>query len=125
MPTCARANPNGARPARSTHKTGRHRRGPCRHWHRARGHDQPPLGTPDAPTEEPAPGTLSETGPAFWARTPREGTKYATLIAIMGVPDRVTIDEILVTTHLVASHATRGALAGAWKKKLRLEVTAE
>jgi hypothetical protein len=79
-----------------------------------------PAGATDAPTEEPAPDTRTETEAAPKTRTPREGTKQATLIA----PDGATIEEIMAATGW-QSHTVRGAMAGALKKKLGLEVTSE
>jgi len=65
-----------------------------------------------APTEAPK------------APTPREGTKQATLIAMLRTPDGATIEEIMVATGW-QSHTVRGAIAGALKKKLGLEVSSE
>ena len=73
-----------------------------------------PAGAADAPTEEPAPK----------ARTPREGTKQATLIAMLRAPDGATIEEIMAATGW-QSHTVRGAMSGALKKKLGLEVNSE
>lgn len=73
-----------------------------------------PAGAMDTPTEEPAPKT----------RAPREGTKQATLIAMLRAPDGATIEEIMAATGW-QSHTVRGAMAGALKKKLGLEVTSE
>ena len=73
-----------------------------------------PAGAADAPTEEPAPK----------ARTPREGTKQATLIAMLRAPDGATIEEIMAATNW-QSHTVRGAMSGALKKKLSLDVTSE
>lgn len=56
--------------------------------------------------------------------TPREGTKQATLIAMLRAPDGATIEEIMAATNW-QSHTVRGAMAGALKKKLGLEVTSE
>lgn len=83
-----------------------------------------PAGATDAPTEKPAPDTPSETEAAPKARTPREGTKRATLIAMLRAPDGATIEEIMAATGW-QSHTVRGAMAGALKKKLGLEVTSE
>jgi len=58
------------------------------------------------------------------SRTPREGTKQATLIAMLRAPDGATIEEIMAATGW-QSHTVRGAMAGALKKKLGLEVTSE
>ncbi|MET3791785.1 DUF3489 domain-containing protein [Aquamicrobium terrae] len=57
-------------------------------------------------------------------RTPRDGTKQATLIAMLRAPDGATIDEIVAATGWLA-HSARGAMAGALKKKLGLTVTSE
>jgi len=57
-------------------------------------------------------------------RTPREGTKQATLIAMLRAPNGATIEEIMAATGW-QSHTVRGAMAGALKKKLGLEVTSE
>ncbi len=74
----------------------------------------PLVGATDAPTEEPAPK----------ARKPREGTKQATLIAMLRAPEGATIEEIGATLQW-APHTIRGAMAGALKKKLGLDVTSE
>jgi len=65
-----------------------------------------------------------ETEAAPKARTPREGTKQATLIAMLRAPEGVTIEEIMAATGW-QSHTVRGAMAGALKKKLGLEVASE
>ena len=56
--------------------------------------------------------------------TPRAGTKQATLIAMLRAPDGATIEEIMAATNW-QSHSVRGAMAGALKKKLGLDVTSE
>ena len=66
----------------------------------------------------------TQTGSARKALTPREGTKQATLIAMLRAPDGATIEEIMAATGW-QSHTVRGAMAGALKKKLRLEITSE
>lgn len=86
--------------------------------------DAAPADTTDAPTEEPVPDTPTEPRPAPKARTPREGTKQATLIAMLRAPDGATIEEIMAATGW-QSHTVRGAMAGALKKKLGLEVISE
>jgi len=83
-----------------------------------------PAGTTDAPTEEPTQDAPTETEAAPKARTPREGTKQATLIAMLRAPEGATIEEIMAATGW-QSHTVRGAMAGALKKKLGLEVTSE
>lgn len=57
-------------------------------------------------------------------RTPREGTKQATLIAMLRAPEGATIEEIVAATGW-RSHTVRGAMSGALKKKLGLKVTSE
>jgi hypothetical protein len=66
------------------------------------------------PTEDAAPKT----------RTPREATKQATLIAMLRAPDGASIAEIMAATGW-QSHTVRGAMSGALKKKLGLEITSE
>jgi hypothetical protein len=83
-----------------------------------------PVGAMDAPTEEPTPDTPAEPEAAPKARTPREGTKQATLIAMLRAPDGATIEEITAALEW-AAHTVRGAMAGALKKKLGLDVTSE
>lgn len=57
-------------------------------------------------------------------RKTREGTKQAKLIAMLRRPAGATIAEIVEATGW-QSHTVRGALAGALKKKLGLDVTSE
>ena len=83
-----------------------------------------PAGGTDAPTEGPATGTLTEPEPALKARTPRTGTKQAKLIEMLRAEGGATIEEIIAATGW-QSHTVRGAMAGALKKKLGLEVTSE
>jgi hypothetical protein len=83
-----------------------------------------PVGATDAPTDEATPETPSEPDAAPKARKPRDGTKQATLIAMLRAPDGATIEEIMVALEW-AAHTVRGAMAGALKKKLGLEVTSE
>lgn len=54
----------------------------------------------------------------------RSGTKQETLIAMLRAEGRATIAEIMAATRW-QSHTVRGAMAGALKKKLGLEVTSE
>jgi hypothetical protein len=83
-----------------------------------------PAGVTDAPTEGLAKDTPTEPEAAPKARTLREGTKQATLIAMLRAPEGATIEEIMAATGW-QSHTVRGAMAGALKKKLGLEVTSE
>lgn len=57
-------------------------------------------------------------------RKTRENSKQAQLIAMLQRPDGATIEEI-VTAFGWQAHTVRGAIAGALKKKLGLEVTSE
>jgi hypothetical protein len=75
------------------------------------------IGAEDAavePIDKPAPKT----------RTPRDGTKQATLISMLSAPDGATIDEIAKETQWLG-HTIRGAMSGALKKKLGLTITSE
>ncbi|KAF0173149.1 MAG: hypothetical protein FD162_2027 [Rhodobacteraceae bacterium] len=78
----------------------------------------------DAPTEGPANDTPTEPEAGPKARTPRMGTKQAKLIEMLRAEDGATIEEITAATGW-QSHTVRGAMAGALKKKLGLEVTSE
>ena len=73
-------------------------------------------------TDSPKVKLTNDAGPK--TRTPREGTKQATLIAMLRAPDGATIAEIMAETGW-QSHTVRGAMSGALKKKLGLEVTSE
>ncbi|MGD9506998.1 MAG: DUF3489 domain-containing protein [Geminicoccaceae bacterium] len=54
----------------------------------------------------------------------REGTKQALVIEMLRRPEGATIDDIVAATGW-QPHTVRGAMAGALKKKLGLEVTSE
>ena len=86
--------------------------------------DTAPSGADDAPSDAPATDTPTAPEAAPKARTPREGTKQATLIAMLRAPEGATIEEIMAATGW-QSHTVRGAMAGALKKKLGLGVTSE
>ncbi len=86
--------------------------------------DTVPKNADEAPRAEAPEDTPHETDPAPKARTLREGTKQATLIAMLRAPEGATIEEIMAATGW-QSHTVRGAMAGALKKKLGLEVTSE
>jgi hypothetical protein len=81
-------------------------------------------GADAVPSAEPPKEAPAETEPAPKARTPREGTKKATLIAMLRAPEGATIGEITAATGWQA-HTVRGAFAGALKRKLGLEVSSE
>lgn len=74
----------------------------------------PASGDEGAPTEPASPRP----------RKIREGTKQAQLIDMLRRPEGATIAEIVEATAWQA-HTVRGAMAGALKKKLGLEVTSE
>ena len=81
-----------------------------------------PAGAKDAATEEPAQDGDAEAAQS--TRTMRAGTKQAALIAMLRASDGATIEEITAATGWQA-HTVRGAIAGALKKKLGLDVTSE
>lgn len=83
-----------------------------------------PAGATVAPIEEPAPDTPIEPKAAPKTRTPREGTKQATLIAMLRAPEGATLDEIVAATGWLP-HTARGAMSGALKKKLGLTITSD
>jgi len=78
----------------------------------------------EAPREVPTTDTPTALEAAPKARTPREGTKRAKLIDMLRAPDGATVEEIASELGW-RSHTVRGALAGALKKRLGLEVTSE
>lgn len=82
------------------------------------------VGATDAPTSEAVPDTPNEPDAAPKVRTPREGTKQATLIGMLRAQEGATIEEIMAATGW-QSHTIRGAMAGALEKKLGLDVTSE
>ncbi|MDN2578926.1 DUF3489 domain-containing protein [Aquibium sp. ELW1220] len=86
--------------------------------------DTGPAGATGAPVEVPAPDTTTTTETAPKPRTLREGTKQATLIAMLRAPDGATIEEIAAALEW-RPHTIRGAIAGALKKKLGLTITTE
>jgi hypothetical protein len=71
----------------------------------------PPKAAPKAPAGAPE-------------RMPREGTKQATMIAMLQRKDGATIAEIIEATGW-QQHTVRGAFAGALKKKLGLTIVSE
>ncbi len=83
-----------------------------------------PEGATDAPKEEAASDTPAKPNVAPKARTLREGTKQANLIAMLRAPEGATIEEIKAATKW-AGHTIRGAMSGALKKKLGLTIVSE
>lgn len=80
----------------------------------ATGRDEVPAAAEPATALDSAPKTLKT----------RENTKQAKLIAMLRAPDGATIEEIVAALDW-QSHTVRGAIAGALKKKLGLDVTSE
>jgi len=62
--------------------------------------------------------------PGASTRAPRAGTKQAKLIVMLRTPEGATIAEIAAALGWLP-HTIRGAMAGALKKKLGLEITSE
>lgn len=83
-----------------------------------------PTGADEARSGTNATYNATEPEAAPKARTLREGTKQATLIAMLRTPEGATIEEIMVALDW-AAHTIRGAMAGALKKRLGLEVISE
>jgi hypothetical protein len=72
-------------------------------------------------------GPEATTTPAETVTAPiqrRKGTKQEALIEMLRAPEGATIEEITAATGW-QSHTVRGAMAGALKKKLGLELTSE
>lgn len=69
-------------------------------------------------------GTAPAAQPDLTLPIRRNGTKQAQLIAMLRAPEGATIEEIMAALDW-AAHTIRGAMAGALKKKLGLEVTSE
>ncbi|MET4701722.1 hypothetical protein ABIE65_004770 [Constrictibacter sp. MBR-5] len=69
---------------------------------------------PEAPSSDDAPK----------AKPPRTGTKQALLINMLRRDEGATIEEVVAATGW-QSHTVRGAIAGALKRKLQLDVTSE
>lgn len=86
--------------------------------------DSAPTGADEAPSAEAPQDAPAEPDRAPEARTPRTGTKQAKLIEMLRADGGATIDEIVAETGW-QPHTVRGAIAGALKKKLGLEVTSE
>jgi hypothetical protein len=84
-----------------------------------------PEGSDSAPTgADAAPNTATEPEATPKARTPREGTKQAQLIAMLRAESGATIEEIVAALDWQA-HTARGAMSGALKKKLGLTIISE
>ena len=86
--------------------------------------DSAPTAADEAPSADAAaePTVVAETAPK--ARTARAGTKQAMLIEMLRAETGATIEEIVAATGW-QQHTVRGTIAGALKKKLRLDVTSE
>ena len=79
---------------------------------------------PDEPKEPASEAPASPQPAAPKERKPREGTKQQQMIDLLRRPKGATLAEIVEATGW-QSHTVRGALAGALKKKLGLDVTSE
>ena len=77
-----------------------------------------------AKTAAPAKKAARTAPAAATAPTPREGTKQATMIAMLQRKNGATIAEIIEATGW-QQHTVRGAFAGALKKKLGLTIVSE
>ena len=92
--------------------------------------DDAPAGADGAPDSEPAkqgaktPKSAPAAPAAPPARKTREGSKQARLVEMLKRPEGVTITEAAEELDW-QHHTVRGALAGALKKKLGLEITSE
>lgn len=86
--------------------------------------DRAPTGAEVAPSADVAaePAVVAEAAPK--ARTARAGTKQAMLIEMLRAETGATIEEIVAATGW-QPHTVRGAIAGALKKKLGLDVISE
>ena len=86
--------------------------------------DSAPTGATEAPAEDTETDAAAETKPAHKERKPRDGTKQALMIEMLRAETGATIAEIAETLEWQA-HTVRGAIAGALKKRLGLDVTSE
>ena len=86
--------------------------------------DGAPTGADETPSADAATNADTDAEPAPKARTPRSGTKQAMLIEMLSAETGATISEIVAATGW-QQHTVRGAIAGALKKKLGLDVTSE
>ncbi len=86
--------------------------------------DNAPTGADMAPDASPPQDAPAASDPVPGTRTPRTGTKQATLIAMLRAEGGATIEEMVAATNW-ASHTIRGAMSGALKKKLGLTITSE
>jgi hypothetical protein len=73
---------------------------------------------------ELAPAEATNPEPRAQGPKLRNGTKQALMIAMLRRPEGATVEQIAEATAW-ARHTVRGAMAGALKKKLGLEVTSE
>lgn len=83
-----------------------------------------PVGAGETPSAQAPQATPSEADSAPRARTPRHGTKQAKLIEMLRRPKGATIAEIATATGW-QPHTVRGAMSGALKKRLGLEISSE
>ncbi len=81
---------------------------------------------PEPAVEASMPAAPTATSPGAPARTrqPRSGTKQELLIAMLKRPEGATVPEVVEATQW-QPHTVRGAIAGALKKKLGLQIRSE
>jgi pimeloyl-ACP methyl ester carboxylesterase len=84
------------------------------------------IGPPEAPAPMPELAAPVPSAPAetVQPKAIRSGTKQAALIALLQRKEGATVDEMVSATGWL-SHTVRGAMAGALKKRLGLEITSE
>lgn len=75
-------------------------------------------------TRERAPKRATRGSQETPSTMPRSGTKQELLIGLLRRPEGASLDEIVVATGWL-THTVRGAIAGALKKRLGLEVDSE
>ncbi len=83
------------------------------------GCDPAPVGATNALINDAAPDSLVNPDAPLKARTRREGTRQAKLIAMLREPDGTTVEAMKAATGWQAQ-TVRGAMAGTLRKKLRL-----
>jgi len=85
-----------------------------------------PTATVEAVLEESEPAAPESSSPeaALRLRQPRTGTKQEMLIGMLRRPEGATVPEVIKATGWLP-HTVRGAIAGALKKRLGLQITSE
>ena len=84
----------------------------------------------EAPTEQPVPARKKDAAagkratPSNPVRQPRPGIKQELLIAMLRRPEGTTVPEVVAAMGWLP-HTVRGAIAGALKKKLDLQIRSD